>query len=101
MHTHHHLGNGFDVWHGAAAWFWQIMMLNGGGAIGAAASEAQAICEARASIEELSLKAADVGTQPAVSLSHEHALITAATAGWCRCLAKLEHYLIRLEAVAA
>lgn len=48
-----HNGNRFEIWHSERTWFWMIMSdYSGGGAIGVAASEAEAIREARRSIEE-------------------------------------------------
>jgi hypothetical protein len=54
----HHLGAGFDVWHAAddqQAWFWLVLSpRRDSGIIGSAATEADAIREACASIEEAS-----------------------------------------------
>ena len=55
MRTHTHCGIGFQVWNGPQTWFWFVVNPHrDGGAIGAAASEADAMREARLSIEELS-----------------------------------------------
>ena len=50
----HHLGVGYDVWNTQETWFWFVANTNRNGVIGAAATESDAIREARASIEELS-----------------------------------------------
>jgi hypothetical protein len=49
-----HLGIGFEVWNAQQSWFWLIDNTNRNGMIGAAASESDAIAEARSSIEEIS-----------------------------------------------
>jgi hypothetical protein len=55
MSSRTHLGIRFDVWNGQRAWFWLIVNARGDGAvIGAAAKEADAVREARSSIEEMS-----------------------------------------------
>ena len=47
-------GNSFTVWSRSRTWFWLVLDQQGsGGAIGTAASEAQAIGDARSSIEEM------------------------------------------------
>jgi len=47
-------GNSFTVWSRSHTWFWLVLDQQGsGGAIGTAASEAQAIGDARSSIEEM------------------------------------------------
>jgi hypothetical protein len=54
MRTHTHCGIGYQVWNGPQTWFWLVVNPNrDGGAIGAAASEADAMHEARLSIEEI------------------------------------------------
>jgi hypothetical protein len=55
MRTHTHWGICFQVWNGPQTWFWFVVNPHrDGGAIGAAASEADAMREARLSIEEIS-----------------------------------------------
>jgi hypothetical protein len=49
----HHLGIGFEVWNAQQSWFWFVANTNRNGVIGAAASESEAVREARASIEEI------------------------------------------------
>jgi hypothetical protein len=52
-----HRGTGFEVWHNQGTWFWLVVSQHrGGGAIGAAPNEADAIREARSSIEEMFLR---------------------------------------------
>jgi hypothetical protein len=48
------LGIGFEVWNAQQSWFWLVDNTNRNGMIGAAASESDAIAEARSSIEEIS-----------------------------------------------
>ena len=50
----HHLGVGFEVWNAQETWFWLVANTNRNGVIGAAATESDAMREARASIEEIS-----------------------------------------------
>ncbi|MGA8058210.1 MAG: hypothetical protein WB999_08200 [Candidatus Binataceae bacterium] len=50
-----HLGTGFEVWTGGQSWFWCLLNpRRDGGAIGAAATEADAVREAFVAIEEMS-----------------------------------------------
>lgn len=50
----HHLGVGYEVWNTQNTWFWFVANTNRNGVIGAAATESDAIAEARSSIEEIS-----------------------------------------------
>jgi len=50
----HHLGVGFEVWYAQQSWFWFVANTNRNGMIGAAATESDAVRDARSSIEELS-----------------------------------------------
>jgi hypothetical protein len=55
MHSRSHLGIGFELWSNQRVWFWSVVNPRGnGGAIGAATTEAEAMREACAAIEELS-----------------------------------------------
>jgi hypothetical protein len=54
MSTGVHLGLRFDVWNGQGTWFWLVVPRGGAGIVGAAANEADAVRDARTSIEELS-----------------------------------------------
>jgi len=49
----HHLGIGFEVWNARQSWFWMVGNSDRNGVIGAAATESEAVREARESIEEL------------------------------------------------
>lgn len=50
-----YLGAGFEVWPSQRGWFWRLLRPDrDGGTIGVAGSEAEAIREARLSIEEIS-----------------------------------------------
>jgi len=52
-----HLGTGFEVWTGGQTWFWCLLNpRRDGGAIGAAATEADAVREAFVAIEEMSVQ---------------------------------------------
>ncbi len=52
-----HRGVGFDIWTGQWTWFWSLVNPQlGGGAVGAAPTEADAIREARIAIEEISAR---------------------------------------------
>jgi hypothetical protein len=49
-----HLGTSFKVWNRRRSWFWLVLNQQGnGGAIGTAATEAEAVRDACSSIEEL------------------------------------------------
>src|SRR5712691_7287634 len=55
MRNRSHLGTSFEAWNGRHAWFWFVSDTQcNGAAIGAAANKAEAIREARTSIEEMS-----------------------------------------------
>ena len=55
MRNENHLGIAFQIWSGPQTWFWFVVNPHrSGGAIGAAASEADAMREACLSIEEIS-----------------------------------------------
>ena len=56
----HHLGVGYEVWNARETWFWFVANTNRNGVIGAAATESDAMREARASIEEISDSNVDV-----------------------------------------
>ena len=52
MDSYSHLGTGFEVWNDQQTWFWMVVdPRRKRAAIGAAASEAEALREARWSIE--------------------------------------------------
>jgi hypothetical protein len=53
MRNYSHFGTRFEVWNRQQSWFWVVVDPRGNrGSIGAAISEAEAIGEASASIEE-------------------------------------------------
>ncbi len=91
----HHRGTGFDVWDvrdDQPSWFWLVIDLHrDGGIIGSAATEADAVREACASIEETS--------SPATPQVHQADSI--ASAGWKGSLANLERYLAGLNGASA
>jgi hypothetical protein len=57
----HYLGIGFEVWSAQNSWFWFVANTNRNGMIGAAATERDAIRDARSSIEEISSSLASSG----------------------------------------
>jgi hypothetical protein len=60
-----HLGNGFTVWKRRQSWFWLVLDRHGkGGAIGTAATEAEAVREACSSIEEMTIQHASSAVLP-------------------------------------
>jgi hypothetical protein len=83
-----YLGTGFEVWAAQQSWFWFVdKPHSNSAAIGAAASEAEAVRAACSAIE---------ASMPRLQLSHP---ITLAT--WECSLAKLERYLIGAREAAA
>ena len=55
MNSRSYLGRSFEVWNREQSWFWMVADSSGErGAIGAAASEWAAVCDACTSIEETS-----------------------------------------------
>ena len=59
--TKNHLGIGFEVWKSQQSWFWFVENTNRNGMIGAAATQAAAIDDARSSIEEIANSDARAG----------------------------------------
>jgi hypothetical protein len=60
-----HLGKGFAVWNGELSWFWRVFnSCHNGGAVGAAATEAEAVREAYVAIEEMSAPCLRLATEP-------------------------------------
>lgn len=67
-----HLGTGFEVWDGHRTWFWSVISPHrNGGAIGAAATEDEAVREARQSIEEIDARLLRLSTVPDVRQTGE------------------------------
>jgi hypothetical protein len=57
MQIGNYLGTSFGIWKGRQAWFWFVVDApSNGAAIGAAANETEAICEAHSSIEEIAAR---------------------------------------------
>jgi hypothetical protein len=93
------LGTGFDVWDDQEAWFWLVVSpRRDGGIIGSAATEADAVREACASIEEISSQqsaglAALRVTCSGAAVPRSDQSDSIIFAGWRRSLANLERYL--------
>ena len=62
---HNHLGTSFTVWNSRRTWFWLVLdQHRTGGTIGTAATEAEAICDACTSIEEMSAQLPSCAASP-------------------------------------
>ncbi len=85
MRKINYLGNTFGVWSREQSWFWSVVDL-GRPAIGAAASEAEAIREACAAIDETSIHRQHEADIAAMLLAFD----------WERSLASLQSYLARV-----
>ena len=60
-----HLGTSFRVWNRRQTWFWLVLNQHrNGGTIGSAATEAEAVREARFSIEEMSAQPSSRSPSP-------------------------------------
>jgi hypothetical protein len=89
MPTRSYKGSIFEVWSSGESWFWTASdPWRKRCAIGAAATEAEAVAEACCTIDEL--------VRPASA-----PLFTSVVAGWQACLARLELHLMRLGGAAA
>jgi hypothetical protein len=54
MRSRHYLGNRFEIWNSERAWYWLVdSPARGGGSIGVVLTEADAVGEACAAIEEI------------------------------------------------
>ena len=85
MNSHSYLDASFEVWPSQQTWFWFVVGPFGGGTIGAAATEAQAIADACSSIEE---------AQTGAATPTEQCSATALAAiRWNESLASLDCYL--------
>ena len=101
MSIRNHMGIGFEVWSKQHSWFWLVVNSHhGAGAIGAAASEAEAVREAYSSIEEISVRRV-VGDRAMKPASLQSQVIPLAAAGWERALINLERYLVDVRGPAA
>jgi hypothetical protein len=102
MRIRSHLGTSFEVWHRRHVWFWFVAdPCCDGASIGAAANEAEAICEARSSIEEMAARRSGTVVLPGTSrtaarAAQERGRASSTTLGWNDLLANLERYLTRL-----
>lgn len=87
MTNHSYCGRGFEVWNAGRAWYWLVDIANrGGGSIGVAATEAGAVGEACAAIEEIS------APQIASICEFRHRDLSG-TPDWIAALQNLERYL--------
>jgi hypothetical protein len=103
-----HLGVEFEVWDSKPAWFWMVIdPLRSGGAIGAAATEAEAVREACVSINEMSAerRAAEtssvVNAKSAVPEVDRSDAASSFVINWQGSLARLERYLTRVSGATA
>ncbi len=104
MRSRSHLGTSFEVWKGQHTWFWFVADPRcNSAAIGAAANEAEAIREARSSIEEMSVRGRvstaalpAIGKTTAGPVFQECNLASLAAIVWNDSLANLARYLNRV-----
>ena len=99
-----YLGTGFDVWNVSddqPAWFWLVLDSHrDGGTVGSAATEADAVREACASIEEIaSQRRSDLAALRAAAQVHRTDSI--AMTRWEGSLANLKQYLAGLNDATA
>lgn len=86
------MGIDFHVWSDSQSWFWRIVRPDRrGGAIGATANEAEAMREARGSIEELAMRCSEGSVRSATYESFSNEMIQAEA--WNELLLKLDRYL--------
>jgi hypothetical protein len=93
MRSRIYLGDSFEVWNRQQTWFWSIARSNpnnGRGAVGAAASEDDAISEACATIEEM---LAERGAEAARAI--DPVISALEVIAWEHSLTSLERYLDR------
>ena len=100
-----HLGTRFEIWTGQQSWFWRFSdPSRGGGSIGAAATETDAVREACLAIEEMH---ADRAMRPmgweAKAKTSTKALkeFESTVIGWNLSLARLESYLAHMNCPSA
>lgn len=99
MHNRSHKGSGFEVWRCQRTWFWFVAdPHHNRAAIGAAATESEAVHEACWSIEEMSAQrractATLWGTAESALLPVSHRSNSIALAWWEASLSNLERYL--------
>jgi len=96
-----HMGTGFDVWSGQANWFWFVVNpRRHGGAIGSAATEADAVREARAAIEEMTMLGSEdtPSLHLATDLPFESVIAReAGHEGWSSSLERLAEYVATIQ----
>jgi hypothetical protein len=103
MRIGNHLGTSFEIWNGGHTWFWFVAdACCNGAAIGAVVNEAEAICEARLSIEEMAARRSGTAEPLGISKAIVRAKRKRSRAGstelaWNDLLASLERYLTRLR----
>jgi hypothetical protein len=98
-----HLGTRFEIWNGGHTWFWFVADAHcSAAAIGAAANQAEAIREARLSIEEMA-PACRSGSPGASGMNNGIVRATqtrrragSIDPGWNELLTNLECYLTKL-----
>ncbi len=102
MRISNYLGTSFEIWHGRHTWFWFVAdTCCSGAVIGAAANEAEAIGEARRSIEEMAAqrlratKSLEI-SKAIVCAARKYGPAKSADPGWNDLLTNLERYLTRL-----
>lgn len=99
MRIGNHLGISFEIWSGRHAWFWFVADAScNGAAIGAAANEVEAICEAHSSIEEMIERRSSTAEQqrsikPGVDRDQECGPAGAGAMGWHGLFANPDRFL--------
>jgi hypothetical protein len=106
MRGHSHLGTHFEVWTAQQTWFWCLVNPHrNGGAIGAAASEAEAVREATLAIEAISGEAISghrrAGATPVHVTGKNASGFPLSLCGWKCWLTNLERYLACLDRATA
>ncbi|MGH8011399.1 MAG: hypothetical protein ACREQ4_02715 [Candidatus Binataceae bacterium] len=97
MRIHNHLGTEFRIWNRQSTWFWHLADRGcDSSTIGAAATEMQAIGEARTSIEESRSRSGDSMVLLTIAMRHAqptwHTRVLVA-AGWERSFTRLAQHL--------
>ncbi len=104
MRGRSHMGRSFDVWNGNESWFWMVLdPSRNGGVIGAAATEEDAVRDACASIEEMAARAIRERHFTGEAKNRLVHLSGARTPRiiWRAALARLDRYLISIQAASA
>ena|SRR5215469_8296590 len=98
-----HLGTRFEIWTGQQSWFWRFSDPGrGGGSIGVAATETDAVREACLAIEEMqdSRVTHPIWMEPGAKPSLR-ALKESVMNGWNLSLTRLENYLAHINCPSA